>query len=154
MLHWKWVVRSVCTFGHQVCGAQDSKTVPAFLYVKWLDFYISGNTSWFCQTRPHISPTHSPQTKPGASSCCREKWTGSVLITAVGYPQHWGFHAVLCIRSISAYFHWPCLFPSDAAWGPFPAAFYSVYVISAFHQLVTFPNLTLLRCLIMQYAES
>lgn len=38
--------------------------------------------------------------------------------------------------------------------GPFPAPFYSVYDISAFHQLVTFPKLTLLHCLIMQYAES
>ena len=102
-----------------MCELQTLHCVIISLYVKWSGSSLT--SLWILPTPGRFTllpfPTNSSQTEPGTNSCTRKKQTGSVLVVAVDYPQHWGFLSVFCTSTL---FILPCPFPSGAVSGRFP----------------------------------
>lgn len=91
----------------------------------WIFFYISVILLTSDRFTFLPSPTSSLQTKPGTNSWTRKQHTGSALVVAASYPQHWGFLSVF-YTSASVHSALPLSFrcsarllswPFSAVWG-------------------------------------
>lgn len=148
MLHWKWVMGQhapVKTSHIFLCGMWASKT-PLCNYLlflcKMVRIFSYISVILLTSGRFTLLPsTNSLQTKPGTNSRTRKQHTGSALVVAASYPQHWGFLSVF-YTSASVHSALPLSFrcsarllswPFSAVWGHLFLTFLAGSYPTSFH---------------------